>query len=79
MAAFWLVLNLSKHYFYVYLVMVREYYAQFKQYAVLMSSEGDEKNKAVIVSNLWKSYVWLAKTWVILHLQHLRFYYFLMK
>ena len=32
--------------------MAREYYAQFKQYAVLMSSEGDEKNKAVIVSNL---------------------------
>ena len=40
------------HYFYVYFVMVREYYEQLNHYAVLMFTEGDGKNKAVIVSNL---------------------------
>ena len=79
MATVWQESNLSTHYFYVYFVMVREYSEQLNHYAVLMFTEGDGKNKAVIVSNLWKSYVWLAKTSVIRHLQQLRFYYFLTK
>ena len=54
MATFWQELNLSKRYFYVYFVVVREYSEQFNHYAVLMFSEGDGKNKAVIVSDLWK-------------------------
>ena len=78
MAAFWLVLDLAKCYFCEYFVTVKACFEQFNRCAVPMFSVLLLCEKAVIVSNPCKSFVWQAE-FSGNRQQHLNFHYYLVK